>query len=501
MEKETGRRLILKRYADKPVLRELCPMEKDRVFTFYGQDAAIGLDIDLADNSRALVTVGRHTGKNFFLQGVGRLRGLRSGMSASFILANEDMKEVKKTLGIDAREALSFKDLFVHLVRKEAERQGNEALDVLEREWLAEIETLFLEGTRHLSRTIRGQLFRMLKPLFCETAFVHPVRKLRVAQEVCTAEEVINRKRMAMLTKLRSCISSSYTLSSIYGSYILRSMYDMEKLEESMNKKVKREWMRSRYLCDSGCTRRMAVAEAESERETERETECFVSENSEAFTPAVPLPFPTAEKPYTDIDSYTPLKTYISKGGLFCSPNFSRISEEGEQGDDKIKGAYYFLLIRTRPDDGSSEEDSYEMVLLDHHDAGHIKREMDKGGVTRDPRKDYYLCSSDKMAVLGYEGTPLEREPATIDRVKRLMIDARPRTKHLTYDRQEVKMIGESENAEAFLDFLREHFASTSPEAAGEIERCRKRVQDSSGSNESMNRRNVSEAFFRSEVG
>ena len=503
VERDTGRRCLLLRGETEPVARELCSIGRERLFTFYGQDATVGVDIDLAEGSQALVTVGRHTCKNFFLQGVGRLRKLRSGMGASFVLSEEDARAIKEVLHV---EDLKFKDLFIYLTIKEGERQGEDALDLLEKEWRAEIEHLFREGTKEYPPGKRGELFRALGPIFCEEVFVHPLHRLRSHREECDVREIIDRKIRALLDTLESCIRKCPEL---------REIMDTDTLETRMRGKVREGNMRSRYVGNGGCSRRMAYAEEEADADSKASDDRandrtdHTSGDRVTFTPVVPVKFPTDELPYTDMSSYTALETHIAEGGLFASPNFLRVAQEKVP---VLKGARFVLLIRTRT------TDKYEVVLLDLHDANHIKKKMDKEkkaeeetekeerlnrGCRSCPNRfgieyvlakleeerererkersgrDYYLCAADTMHILARRGKPLKQDPMSIPSVRRLMIDARFRTRRPNLDKEDLEIIGESASADAFFAFLSERFVPVLPYFAPYVDRYRKRITSS----------------------
>ena len=472
VEGSTGRRLVLKRNAATPVPRELCTIERERLFTFYAQQATIGLDIDLAEDSRALVTVGRHTEKNFFLQGVGRLRKLSAGMRASFVVPEEDMKEMKRQLQSD-RSDFRFQDLFLYLVRKAGEKQGDDALSTLENEWYAEIERLFRHGTSKLPLWVRGTIFVDLAPLFLKDTFVSPLAGLRTTQEECSAEKAVVRKKEELLATLRTRIVDDPFLAKIY---------DLDTLSEHFDEKVKESNMRSRYVCNGGI--RLGVTFTETEhtttnnglevRESTHDRTDHATRDTLLFTPAVPVKFPTSTLPYTSMASYKPLETHIANGGLFRSPNFFHIASDREDiHKDLLKNARFVLLVGTRA------SNKYEMVLLDLYDAGHIKEDMREGRTPRDGERDFYLCTADNMKVIARNGDPLKEEPMAVENIRRLMIDGRLYTGHPVYDDKDSAIIRECcPSPGAFFDTLTTRFVPPFPHLAPHIEGFRKRVMN-----------------------
>ncbi|MCY3974136.1 MAG: DUF3638 domain-containing protein [Simkaniaceae bacterium] len=469
MERDTGRRLILRRNAETPVPPELLMMKREKLFTFYSQDAAIGLDIDLAEDSRALVTVGRHTGKNFFLQGVGRLRKLSAGMRASFVVPEEDVKEMKRKLQSD-RPDFRFQDLFLYLVRKEGEKQGDNALRVLESEWHAELEQLFRKGTEGLSLELQGELFKRSDTLFLENTFVSPLAGLRKSRKECSAEETVLRKKEELLATLRARTDAHSPLARVY---------DPDALSERFDEKVKWSGMRSRYPCNSGTGSEVTFAEAETatssgfeEQESTDDRVDHAKRDTLLFTPAIPIKFPTSTLPYTAMTSYKPLETYVAEGGLFRSPNFFHIASYREDIHKEVmKDAQFVLLARTRANN------KYEMILLDLHDAGHIKEDMREKRTPRDGERDFYLCTADNMKIIARNGEPLEKEPMAVDDIRRLMIDGRFYTSHPTYDDRDFAIIRERyPHPDAFFDILANRFVPPFPHLAPHIDRLRKRT-------------------------
>ena len=85
---------------------------------FYSQEAVVGFDIKLSREAHALVTAGRHTRRNLFMQGVGRLQRTQYGDAcASFITIEEELEIMRETLGLSKDHKMEFKDLFLYVFR------------------------------------------------------------------------------------------------------------------------------------------------------------------------------------------------------------------------------------------------------------------------------------------------------------------------------------------------------------------------------------------------
>ncbi|WP_420422024.1 DUF3638 domain-containing protein [Simkania sp.] len=457
-----GRNLILKRGASAPVLRSNASIDVDRVFQVYRQEDVIGFDINLNREAKAIITAGRFTRRDFFMQGAGRLRGLNSGMVASFVTIEEEMEYIREALELSKEHKMLFEDLFSYVFNLEGEKQGDEAFDVMYHEWLANIEQLFWSKDLNMSMAERTALFNKLGSFYCQKVFQDPEASLRLTREELEIDEVTEGSKKELLSTFAKIVEEHPDLAEEYGPDKLRPL-----IEDQFEKSRLRE---KATQLRGGTELQLSFSEVEQEDDKDLELEMIQVKNlarSTAlfFEPEEPQPL---ERPYDDLTQYHKAQRFHPKSeryvnpDILCCDNFFRIAEYmPELYRVTMKPARYSLVVQNHKDK------TYRVVLLDLHTANEIyaamKRDKEKGRVRHDDM-DYYLVGNDKMNCLAENGKEKwTRETADEPNLRALMLEARPYTGKLDFDHEDQTKLQEEEIAIPFFKTIEDRFVKPWP--------------------------------------
>lgn len=456
---EAGRNLILKRGATAPVLRANATIDVDRIFQVYTQKDVIGFDINLSREAKAIVTTGRNTRRDFFMQGVGRLRGLNTGMVAKFVTIEEEMDYIRESLGLSKEHKMLFENLFLYVFNLEGEKQGEEAFDVMYHEWLAKVEQLFWSKDLEMSMKDRTEIFNKLGNFYCQKVFEDATHSLRLSREELPIDEVAEGALKGLLATFEKLVAEHPELEEEYAPDKLKALvsggFEMDRLREKSTQ------MRG------GSDPQLSFSEVEQEDERDLELEMLqVKELARStalyFDPEEPQGL---ERSYDDVTQYHRVerfhpnsKKYVNPN-ILCTDNFFRI---GEHMPDlyrvTMKPARYSLVVQNRKDK------TYQIVLLDLHDAKEIYAEMKRDSHPRQQDFDYYLIGNDTMNLLAENGKEKwTRETADEPKLKELMLEARPYTGKLLFDLQDQKRIEDQEMAEPFFKTIEDRFVKPWP--------------------------------------
>lgn len=457
-----GRNLILKRGASAPVLRANASIDVDRIFQVYRQEDVIGFDINLDREAKAIITCGRFTRRDFFMQGAGRLRGLNSGMVASFVTIEEEMEYIREALEIPKEQQMLFEDLFLYVFNLEGEKQGDEAFDVMYHEWLAKIENLFWNKDLDLPMSERTKLFNQLGNFYCQKVFQDPIGSLRLTREELSMDEVTEGTQRELLSTFEKIVAEHPNLAEDYARDKLKPLIEGQFEKNRLREKATQ--------LRGGSELQLSFSEVEQEDDKDLELEMIqvkdlARSSALFFEPEEPQPL---ERPYDDLGQYPKVQRFHPKSeryvnpDILCCDNFFRISEYmPELYRVTMKPARYSLIVQNR------KEKTYQVVLLDLHTANEIyaamKQDKEDGRVRHDDF-DYYLIGNDTMNLLAANGKEKwTQETANETNLRALMLEARPYTGKLDFDHEDQTKLQESEIAIPFFKTIEDRFVKPWP--------------------------------------
>lgn len=452
---EQGRNMLLKRGQTKAVLRENASIDRDKIFMVYSQEAVIGFDIDLSRDARALVTAGRLTPRDFFMQGVGRLRGLNTGMLATFITIQDEMEYIRTQLKLSPNHQMQFKDLFLYFFDLGGKQSGDEAFDVMYHEWMAQIEELFFGKDLQISEEERQRLFRQLEDFFCQETFSHPIESLRSTREQLNTDEAIENALKRLLSTFEALVKKHPEL---------KSEYDPAHLKEILSSEFEKARLRRNYMQSTEAELQLSFSEQEEEREQDVDSEQIDNLSRGEMLNFNPLE-PEDLGPYDQLSQYRPVAPFheasqdFVKSDLLCTDQFFTIAAGSpDLYQTTMKPARYSLVIYDR------FTKKYQLVLLDLHGAHCILKQMEEETTPRSNDRSFYLIGNDQMNPLAQNGRDKwkrELDPA----LRKLFFQARPYTGNLLLngeDRQDLEKRGR-EYVEAFFDSVDQRFTKPWP--------------------------------------
>jgi hypothetical protein len=126
---------VLLRAQKEPILYANCPLAKEELTVYWDQKHTTGSDIPLATESRAVVTIGRHTHLFELLQAVWRMRGLGKHQNVQLAMLDSEALYIQEFLHRETKRPqdtpLQLKDVLKYSWLKESERQKEHSVRAL----------------------------------------------------------------------------------------------------------------------------------------------------------------------------------------------------------------------------------------------------------------------------------------------------------------------------------------------------------------------------------
>ena len=373
-----GRELILERDRTQMIPSETSTLAKEELFYYICKNKAIGTDLRMPACLQGIATYDRDTLKDFFLQGLGRLRGLANGQNVVVALSSEDEQFIKKDLGVV--DPLKFKDLFLYATRIQGRAKGEDNLYALRLCLEDLVEGVCWEAFEKASHKNRMAFYNILEPFF-SPSFREPAYEAhKMERKELPIKEAVERLQEELLAfaKKHPTLFDLENLKKQFSDYV-----DFDKLPKSV-----------RLLSHDEITSEVNVEFEENKIELAEKMVEIDMENDENSGSVPSLSFtPVPPKPW---DGELPLFSKKSDFFLFgiegyYSPNALVVSQNPVINAQVRKPAYQTLFLYNRITQVK------KLVVMDLHDAKVILNRMSRDALPL-AIKAYLISSQEVIA-------------------------------------------------------------------------------------------------------
>lgn len=339
---DLGCQMVLPRFASKPIPREQCSLPVDEIMIYIRQSKSVGADLSMPPAAKAYVTINSDTTENEFLQGCGRMRGLKTGQSVDIVITRHEANLIKETL--KAEDLVSIIDIMRYVKIQDQLQKGKDyfcSLGLyLEDLFEAEIWKLAGDDLEKLS-----YYFHALQDVILKSTSTEPLEGLYNASKSIHRNEAIKQLKHTIIDGFKNVIKKSPFPISIDLEKL-----DLEKLEQDFNAYVEVERLPETLMI---ADREVVESTVETEQEqeiakevaNEIEQEQLTEEQSEvAFVDFEPAKAISWDGDY--IKAFTSSeKIYESQHlSVYVSPNYFRLDETLDIRDKARKRADHFVL-------------------------------------------------------------------------------------------------------------------------------------------------------------
>lgn len=362
-----------------------CDLPLNQTFTFFPMSSVIGSDPPIALQAKALIPVNRLSKLGFFVQGLGRMRGLQKGQQVGIVVNESDAKIIQELHPDPDSEKLSLQSILRHMTDQEGVQRGKDYFQALRQMFENKLES-------YLGEKYPDQY----KAYIVKKTQVDPLSKLRESIENVPAKQAVQEMVKEITTAALGNILSKEQIEENCHEFLNQIKVDYQFLPSLISLNQGDEAIAS--------VEAVAAAEAAQEASNESHAENIAdnlveAENVEDASKNKLYYIPASEFEwdgnYRKLDRYH-LPPYETSPWFPCSsilgervrktPNYSRIvATRPIEYPNLRKPSYQYLIIH---DPGT---DNYEMMLLDLYDAQQILREMRKP--KKPSEKNYYLYS------------------------------------------------------------------------------------------------------------
>lgn len=378
------------------ILQEHSDLPIEEIYVFIRQSHAIGSDVPMPKDRIGLCTFGKETQEKFFLQAIGRMRGLTTGQTIYPVVTEEDAQVIATQLNLEDGEKISLKHLLIQAQKQEIKQNRKDYYFALKQYIINCIEREVWDAfeCQKISLPELSKCFHGLKPLLMELTEKNPRNGLFTDVTEVEASVAVDLLKNNVLKILTALIKKD----GLFG--LLRKVIQIKRIEANFQEFLKYEYLEKEILVGETSTDEM-TCEVESEKMQEKQKEVEVDVEKELaltaarnFIPATPAPWNGDYETLLQSSGEMILDIKIVK-----SPNLPilhhgpSIYYKKKNVDNKVlKPAYEYVL--------QIDEEGYPSLLaLDLHDMSCALKWMRTKKVRKGQVKknSYYLIANNRV--------------------------------------------------------------------------------------------------------
>lgn len=338
--------MVWKRNADSPIPVEQSDLTALELITFIRQSHSVGSDIEMAQDAKGICTVSRTTTEKFFLQAIGRMRGLNKGQTITFAITEQDAVAVKMQFKLKTNK-ITLPNLLLHVQKREIEQNRKDYYFALKLFLKSSLEKQmwgrYLDNSENFFFWKIFECYRFLKDVLVESTETDLATGLfsKVDEvEAATAVELI---KDGFVNKVKVILAASGNKQDCP----LKIGINLQDLEKTFKKFLNFDYLEKTILVGEKNNDAMTceveadkTQESQKETETQNEKELAISA-ARNFTPAKPIDWDGNYQ-----KQFIPSQKRESILGIpiFESPNLPLVEADKETNPKVIKPAYQYIL-------------------------------------------------------------------------------------------------------------------------------------------------------------
>lgn len=363
--------VLLRGTAKSVPLEKLNPTQRANLFYYFGQTYITGVDINLPPNCVAKASCHGDSQLTNAIQGVGRLRALKTGQKCTFVIPEKEESSIRETLK-NTQSRLFIGDLLKFFTIQQGKKRGHINFASLQLQWEAIAEKKFWEFAEKNTNDPQAiqEHFQKMRDLLIE-----PIQDVSTKEDIATqkrpvtevVEEMKNdflqTKAASVAQEVEADVKKTIDTSRLPSEVIATDAHAAIQITQAITQAT-----------THNIVTQLAVNATQHETQ-QRVQQAYALQSSELELHYKPFE-PKEKEDYICWEKQKTLNEALDTHGLFdktltVSPNFLAIAkEEGQDASlyhDRLKPVQYCHVKL------SAKGRIERFTLIDHQDTQHLK--------------------------------------------------------------------------------------------------------------------------------